>query len=189
MCLPIEKANDGIIDCLGAADEPTLCANYLDENDGLPFCCNKDHCTFCIEARNICNNLTICRNNEDEQACRNGELTGISREDGICTRNYESDGSDVIKVLCRYFTQSNQRWRIYFTLDQSQSLKQKYQKQEITLAYSTIQQSVQWYQPRCHRGFDLQVWLDKEKKITRNVCLCPSSYYGDTCVFKISCFI
>jgi len=29
MCLPIEKVNDAIIDCLSAADKPTLCRNYL----------------------------------------------------------------------------------------------------------------------------------------------------------------
>ena len=48
----------------------------------------------------------------------------------------------------------------------------------------SIQTNIQSYQQRCHRGLDLQVWLDKEKNLTKNVCLCPPSYYGDICQYQ-----
>ncbi len=30
----------------------------------------------------------------------------------------------------------------------------------------------------------MQVWLNKEKNLTKNVCLCPPSFYGDTCQYQ-----
>ena len=41
-----------------------------------------------------------------------------------------------------------------------------------------------FYQQRCHRGLDLQICLDKQKNLTKNVCLCPPSYYGDICQYQ-----
>ncbi|CAF5099482.1 unnamed protein product, partial [Rotaria sp. Silwood1] len=32
---------------------------------------------------------------------------------------------------------------------------------------------------RCHRGFDLRVWLNNEKNLTTNTCLCPPSFYDN----------
>ena len=47
-----------------------------------------------------------------------------------------------------------------------------------------INQTIEYYQPRCHRGLDLQVWLDKQKNLTTNVCLCPPSSYGSQCQYQ-----
>ncbi|CAF2821896.1 unnamed protein product [Rotaria sp. Silwood2] len=37
---------------------------------------------------------------------------------------------------------------------------------------------------RCHRGFDLRIWLNNEKNLTINTCLCPPSFYGDMCQYQ-----
>ncbi|CAF2964940.1 unnamed protein product [Rotaria sp. Silwood2] len=37
---------------------------------------------------------------------------------------------------------------------------------------------------RCHRGFDLRIWLNNEKNLTTNTCLCPPSFYGDMCQYQ-----
>ncbi|CAF3689724.1 unnamed protein product [Rotaria sp. Silwood1] len=42
----------------------------------------------------------------------------------------------------------------------------------------------QKYQHRCHRGFDLRVWLNNEKNLTTNTCLCPPSSYDDQCQYQ-----
>jgi hypothetical protein len=49
MCLPVEKANDGIVDCLGGADEPVLCRHYLYYLGKSLF-----HCNFTIPAFHNC---------------------------------------------------------------------------------------------------------------------------------------
>ena len=45
ICLPIEKANDGNVDCLGATDEPTLCGtkiqSYIRESSDDFYCMNQ----------------------------------------------------------------------------------------------------------------------------------------------------
>jgi hypothetical protein len=185
ICLPIEKANDGIIDCLGAADEPTLCRDYSSLTYyPETFYCYDKYFILCMLAQYICDKQNECAQSEDEQACKSNDLSGVSVYKGICTGDYESDGSDVAKILCRRFSQSFPKERVHFTLDQWQNLIKRHQKQENTLPYQSVKQNVKSYQPRCHRGLDLQVWLDKQKKIKTNVCLCPPSYYGDICQYQ-----
>jgi hypothetical protein len=43
MCLPLEKAYDGVIDCLGGIDEPNLCSltSHYDKKD-------KFYCQVCL---------------------------------------------------------------------------------------------------------------------------------------------
>ncbi|CAF4660179.1 unnamed protein product [Rotaria sp. Silwood1] len=40
------------------------------------------------------------------------------------------------------------------------------------------------YELRCHRGFDLRVWLNNEKNLTTNTCFCPPSFYGNMCQYQ-----
>ena len=89
-----------------------------------------------------------------------------------------------LKVLCRRFYRTPFRERVYFTLDQRQDLIQRKSKQENSLPDSSLERTIQYYQQRCHRGLDLQVWLDKSKNYTTNTCLCPPSYYGDICQYQ-----
>ncbi|CAF5151673.1 unnamed protein product, partial [Rotaria sp. Silwood1] len=37
---------------------------------------------------------------------------------------------------------------------------------------------------RCHRGFVLRVWLNNEKNLTTNTCLCPPSFYDNMCQYQ-----
>ncbi|CAF4145088.1 unnamed protein product, partial [Rotaria sordida] len=82
MCLPIEKANGGVVDCLGATDEPHICRNSVST-------------------------------------------------------------------------------RILPPPNQNKNLQQ-----------------------RCNRGMDMRVWLGDKDNSTTTTCLCPPSYYGDTCQYQ-----
>ena len=57
-------------------------------------------------------------------------------------------------------------------------------KLHLIIHRSNNQKTIEMYQQRCHRGLDLQVWLDKENNVTTNVCLCPPSYYGSQCQYQ-----
>jgi hypothetical protein len=184
MCLPIEKVNDGIIDCLGAADEPIICRKYSYKEYPSTFYCRRNGCSLCENARSICDTYENCDNGDDEQVCKSLDFSEDFPYRSICARNYESDGSNVTKVLCKHFRKTGLRLRIYFTFDQKQDSIKRSLKQESTLPSQPIKENIQFYQPRCHRGLDLQVWLDKEKNRTTNICLCPPSYYGDICQYQ-----
>jgi hypothetical protein len=62
ICLPIEKANDGIIDCLGAVDEPTVCQNELNGVIHRLFYCKQTNNSPCLEASRICDRRKSCNN-------------------------------------------------------------------------------------------------------------------------------
>ena len=183
-CLPLIKANDGKIDCLGAADEPTLCQDLLTWIYPMTFYCHREDSTFCSAAIELCDKYAICQNNDDEQACTSQDLAGVSLNAGVCTGNYEFDGSDVAKILCRRFSYIYPKYRVYFTLDSWQDLIKRHRKEKRTSTNLLPERNIQSYQPRCHRGLDLQVWLNKAKNRTSHVCLCPPSYYGDTCQYQ-----
>jgi hypothetical protein len=182
MCLPIEKANDGIIDCIGAADEPTLCQTHINYYDPKTFHCKNHSVRTCINAIHICNGYTYCTLKEDQRVCKSGDIIPSVTSDGICTKDYESNGSDVAKVLCRHFLNIGHRWKAYFTLDQSQNLIK--QTSSPIFSHQSNNRTIEYFHQRCHRGIELQVWLDKEKNLTTNTCLCPPSYYGDTCQYQ-----
>ena len=180
ICLPIEKANNGVIDCLGAADEPTLCQNNLYENEPKTFYCYENEDSSCIDAQHICDTFGSCQYQEDERACKTPDLSSVFSFRGICTKDYESIGSDIAKILCRRFHHNFMKLRVYFTLDQNLKLIE----QKTSSKHLYVKETIQSYQQRCHRGLDLQMWLDKEKNISTNVCLCPPSYYGDICQYQ-----
>lgn len=37
---------------------------------------------------------------------------------------------------------------------------------------------------RCHRGLPLRIWLTHTVNTSREACLCPPSFYGDTCQYQ-----
>ncbi|UJR07074.1 hypothetical protein I4U23_011362 [Adineta vaga] len=39
-------------------------------------------------------------------------------------------------------------------------------------------------QQRCHQGLESIVWLNKENNLTKLVCFCPPSFYGNLCQYQ-----
>ena len=184
MCLSMNKSNNGIVDCVGGADEPNICQDHLYWPYPLTFYCDQGNSIPCIAFREICDNEQYCPNNEDEEFCQLHDLTEASLYKGMCTRNYESDGSDVAKVICRRFSFVQKSRGVHFTLDRWPNLIKRHSKQDNTPTRQSLRQRIEKYQPRCHRGLNLQIWIDKEKNQSENVCFCPPSYYGDQCQYQ-----
>ncbi|CAF4370898.1 unnamed protein product, partial [Rotaria sp. Silwood2] len=185
ICLPVNQGNDGKIDCLGATDEPKLCQrkNQISFYDN--FYCINSSSVSCIDSSRLCNQGASCEHEDDEKFCIKNR-TDISIHGSICLSSYSSIRSDVEQFLCHETKLKIKQHVKYFSLkgmsksvqDQTQnSIKSKF------LSSSHIEKSHQ-HELRCHRGFDLQIWLNNEKNLTTNACLCPSSFYGDMCQYQ-----
>ncbi|UJR18456.1 hypothetical protein I4U23_005361 [Adineta vaga] len=183
MCLPMEKVNDGIIDCIGAGDEPTLCPSIENVDDEKRFYCKTDSRQSCIAGRSLCDKYPDCTNKEDERACKSVDLARSRRFYGICESSYHFFGSDIAKVLCPRFRRSliTKKFKLSEIQDSSVTLESTRIVPRRFMTKRPLE-----YQPRCHRGINLQVWSDKEKNLTTSTCLCPPSYYELPLIIIIS---
>jgi hypothetical protein len=186
MCLPIEKAYDGIADCLGGIDEPQLC--LMKASGG--FSDDSFHCMTrfrgnCASLMFLCNGQPHCLDGKDEQFCqKNRSLTDFTF---LCSNGKESIRTNIENYFCHSLFYNKPKV-IYFALDQVN----KPVKYPSTLSadnssiFSNITDLsiVQQQQRRCHRGLVMQVRLNNEKNLTKDVCLCPPTYYGDTCQYQ-----
>jgi hypothetical protein len=100
MCLPIEKVNDGQIDCLGAFDEPQICRmkslNYIAMNH---FYCRNQTNSSCFNFQQLCNNYNNCQYGDDEQFCTTNR-TSLLDYKSICPLQNTRNKSHVEKFLC-----------------------------------------------------------------------------------------
>jgi hypothetical protein len=187
MCLPIEKVNDGNVDCLGATDEPSRCGTNVQTLYPTPsdhFYCMNQSSRACIKFSYLCDGKKLCEHGDDEQFCTTNRTSSI--DDSICSSYYNHDRSNVEKFLCDYRVPTRSWKIIYFTLDRRTDLvelKTNNIDNTVMSSSSLIQMSGQ-YQPRCHRGLDLRIWLNNKNGSTTNTCLCPPSYYGDICQYQ-----
>ena len=188
ICLSIEKINDGNVDCIGGTDEPTLCGKKIQRKPRQPVNLAAFHCTnhsskLCISWYSLCDGKNDCEHGDDEQFCTKNETSLIS--DGICSLNNHPMISDAEKFLCDHRA-STRYWAVIpYKLDTTTNLVEnqvKNMKNAVFPSLPIIQRSNQ-YQSRCHRGLDLHVWLNNKNNST-NICLCPSSFYGDICQYQ-----
>jgi hypothetical protein len=157
MCLPIERANDGSIDCLGGTDEPSLCPVINDHyNKEKKFYCDRDGDPSCIQPWLLCDGTVDCKNGDDEQFCGNN-----------------STNTDAQNFFNRYFNPSQK-------LKSAHSPLNKPKPTAMTSRSLMKKQSEQ----HCQRGVPLRVWLDIANNLSTTTCLCPPSYYGDQCQYQ-----
>ncbi len=126
--LPIKKANDGIIDCLGATDEPRLCRSQNEEQKLENFYCIINNRSSCISHQNLCDNYQNCDYNDDEQACdidRNLTIYG-----GICFDKHRTIRSDIEQFLCQRLNENNKQRLVDFSLDIKRNLISQTTEQE-----------------------------------------------------------
>ncbi|CAF1216868.1 unnamed protein product [Rotaria sordida] len=182
MCLPIEKANDGVVDCLGATDEPHICRAYrLLDKPAAFYCENRGHLN-CINHLFLCNNQSECNNDEDERFCSKYS-NYINSQQGVCGQPL-SIRSEIEEFLCWKFSSDAFKQNVvYFKLGQNEpSIVST--KNSVSRRILPSPNQNENLQRRCNRGMDMRVWLGDKDNSTTTTCLCPPSYYGDTCQYQ-----
>jgi hypothetical protein len=181
MCLPIEKANDGNIDCAGATDEPKLCRSKSHTTSNMNFHCKNQTIQPCISSRNLCYGAGQCMDRDDEQLCYH--TRNNSRLSGVCRMGQESIRTDIHKFLCERPDDTRKAQIVYFSIDKTTQLVKNLTIQNRNMPASIIPVTRQ-YQQHCHRGLPLRVWLNSDQNLTNETCLCPPSFYGDKCQYQ-----
>ncbi|UJR19288.1 hypothetical protein I4U23_022417 [Adineta vaga] len=192
-CLPVEKAGDGIIDCLGASDE----RHVYCKSGSKHYKCLSD--TQCIAITYLCDGKQDCPMNDDEElcpwlanikiannnmfVCQNGmRLDRIGQRcDSIidCPHGEDEWLCDLIRTQTSVPFSFHIRIGNYPPIDISSpssvstSTLSSSTMKSITTSTSIINST--WY---CHRGIAIH-YLDAVVR-----CLCPPAYYGRMCEYQ-----
>ena len=168
ICLPLVKANDRRIDCLGAIDEPIKCKftdKYLHSHN---FYCDAINNARCVYLTAVCH--SNCINESADILCN---LTNNFFYD--CTVADSFNHSYLRQYFCSLPDNSLKVQLGYFALDESLTNQQPNKVPELKPIEQTFS-----YNFDCHRGYPLRFHFDPN----RIICLCPLSYYGDYCQYQ-----
>ncbi|UJR12561.1 hypothetical protein I4U23_016737 [Adineta vaga] len=183
ICLPLEQAGDGRIDCVGATDEPKLCRSTQLLSTGNFYCINNMNHT-CIDSSRLCSENNRCMNEEDEQLC--SSFRNLTKSNDICSYEYSLNRTEAHTFFCDRFWNEFTNTMAYFKLNHMEFPKKKSIKQ-IEVTKSKERFPLCWSyskeEQRCYRGLPIHVWLDSEKNRSSKACLCPPSYYGEACQY------
>ncbi|CAF4318425.1 unnamed protein product, partial [Rotaria sp. Silwood2] len=184
ICLPIEKAGDGNVDCLGASDERQLCRRQHPHLNAIRFWCSKS--TSCKMPIDLCSGRKECLYGDDEQFC----TSGCPR----CSNLYRNQ-TEVENFLCTLTDVGKKKFvplslsdsRIYPVELKSANVKQDFVpvdgslvvEKKIELVQRNINLTSIW---RCNRGLNIRVWLGGNNM--KEKCLCPPTYYEDLCQYQ-----
>ncbi|CAF4368716.1 unnamed protein product, partial [Rotaria sordida] len=116
MCLPLGKAHDGSIDCIGGTDEPKLCRSNDYRSSYKNFQCINDTGKLCIKPEDLCYQ-SHCQDGSDIQFCDN--TRDIPIHSTICDEQYESVRSEVENFFCARQFDTNKLTVIHFSLGKS----------------------------------------------------------------------
>ncbi|CAF1657122.1 unnamed protein product, partial [Adineta ricciae] len=190
ICLPLIRANNGVIDCVGSIDEQEFCRlKYPGKSMRLFRCQNSD---ICIRRHQICDCHQDCPNNDDETMaciwlnngqepscdsdrfrCRNGQYIGHS----ACMAKYECPNFEN-SLFCeldydgRVPEFKTDRFPRYPPTEIRHVIKQR-DVQEL----STLTNIILW---QCNAGLYVRSTINPSSYF----CLCPNYYYGDHCQFQ-----
>ena len=175
MCLPLTKANDGQIDCLGAIDEPKQCRSKYFEQTNAFFYCDSSQNTRCTSIRNLC--IFPCINTNESLFCN---LSNQLPYENYCSN---TSNSSLVKYFCSHNRDTNKQRMIHFSLERITTTNEEVEEEKITQPQSIRAKSSN-YNFECHRGYPLRRWLDSNQTLNDLVCFCPSSYYGRYCQYQ-----
>ncbi|UJR12233.1 hypothetical protein I4U23_016410 [Adineta vaga] len=158
-CLSAHRVNDGIIDCLGSADERHYCRNLVRNSLGYyGFRCWNE--SECIAPGDLCDKSQKCLFNDDEMFCDDYQ------ED--CTECDHTECTDVIEALCR----ASYLYIFKFSLETS-PVYPPISEQRTNEYISQQPQNL----PRIDK-------LITTEPYDQYRCFCPSPYYGDHCQYQ-----
>ncbi|CAF1145123.1 unnamed protein product [Adineta steineri] len=182
-CLPINRTGDGVIDCLGASDERQYCRMISSKNKNQRFFCWND--TRCISSDDLCDGYNDCKFDDDEQFCMNKILL-------FGTKFCNEPSTDVGNVLCHLSDSLDKK--VYLTLLNMESyplsltINNNIEGFSLDIPNPSIKNMLdtdiedEWTS-RCNRGLNIRVRMNDNENVLQQ-CLCPPSYYGDTCQYQ-----
>ncbi|CAF0831673.1 unnamed protein product [Adineta ricciae] len=180
-CLPLNKINDGQVDCFGGTDERRICRRkiFIYGYDG--FYCTNSKPPVCLISYNFCNNVTECPNGEDEQFCSQNQ--SISVVDDTFQSNSVLLRPDVQNFFRLFFTIGHYDVGAqYFRIPGFVRPELIIEGNAFTASYTARASLLD--ERRCHRGLDLRVWLNESLYGYTSTCLCLPGYYGNQCQYQ-----
>jgi hypothetical protein len=177
-CLPINRAGDGIIDCLGATDERIHCRYRVPGIGEEYFQCWND--TKCFHPMtNLCNSYEDCPFGDDEIFCSRSRFF-------FCSVFDQAPRTEVEQFICDFGNTSTRP--IVFRLENMPTYPTQLTFNIISRNLSTerkiqlIENTPYVQNRRCNRGIPVQI--RRKNNTNKNSCLCPPSYYGDECQYQ-----
>jgi hypothetical protein len=181
-CLPVERAGNNIIDCIGSSDERTFCREKYPYDYARRYRCQNSN--ICITPLQVCDCHQDCPENDDETIaciwlnngqdsfcnhhqfrCRNGKyLNGATKR---CDDNYDCD-NDEDELFCDLIDKTD---HTPFTIE---NITEYPAVSRNALTYSDF---IIWH---CNHGIYVRSLIDPPGFY----CLCPNEYYGDRCQFQ-----
>ncbi|CAF1048431.1 unnamed protein product, partial [Didymodactylos carnosus] len=207
-CIPIQKAGDGVIDCLGATDERMghcrsrfpLDSEFNGESGKVRYrCMNSSHC---IRPQDLCDRRQTCSFEDDEAICPWLKETLCQREQTFSCKDSRlcininlmrcngiidclPDGED--EWFCDITEKHVLREFSLVGINQypgtHKSSRDLVKKKDliITPKHRSVQGQ---YNNKdlwlCYRG----IFLESKNLPSRIKCLCPPSYYGERCQYQ-----
>jgi hypothetical protein len=183
-CLPIARAGNGIIDCLGATDERNHCRYEELMYGSMDFRCWND--TKCLFGLSVCDQEKDCPFDDDEIFC-------TKTDDIYCTPYDQSPRTEVEKFICDFMNGVGFGGSKYFRLQNVPTYPKQLTSNIIsrTLPVQTKTQLIESNpvvhsrfikERRCNRG--LPIKIRRSNDTSKLYCLCPPSYYGDKCQYQ-----
>ena len=181
MCLPVTKSNDGIVDCLGATDEPKLCRSNNYKVNADNFYCKENPVRSCMSTASLCDTTGNCAHEDDKILCnKNGNRSSFYR---VCHDQYALGRTTVQTFLCQRRQDLQKSSIVHFSLHTiRESARPSPISQQETFSFESSLPRI--YDYRCHRGIPIRVWLNMSANMSETTCLCPSSFYGDQCQYQ-----
>ena len=127
----------------------------LCRSTGNNFYCIQNNIPSCIQHQQLCDGYNDCDRGDDEQICHQKFLHS--------RLNFEMRKQQII----------------YFSLDTRTSLETP-----ITNSKENLLEEENHSENSCYRGLDIKVWLDNKSNLTKLICLCPPSYFGNQCQYQ-----
>ncbi|CAF0920155.1 unnamed protein product [Adineta ricciae] len=162
VCLPIDKANDGKIDCLGATDERLYCRENAGEYLYLYRCWNE---TICELVSAVCRHDNTCPSKNIAKQCQNRSTSVVS-----VLIDLDYDESLFLHKGPKYFMFNQTSNASIFDRYEEKNLVNQFNTKRSMIRYVSFSDA--WF---CNRGILIPNTLD---------CLCPPSYYGNRCQFQ-----
>ncbi|CAF3762335.1 unnamed protein product [Adineta steineri] len=187
-CLPMSRAGNGIIDCLGASDEREECrSSFLTAVLFFWQCFNT---TACRHPELLCNFDKGCKFGDDELFCDyKSNINYLT-----CTSPNLIFQSDIVRFFCSFlFSGFGRSSIIAFKISNMLTYPLHISTDIVSLSPSTqlktqliqnkqISRSINTNLWRCNRG--LPIYIRTNNDMNKLHCLCPPSYYGDACQYQ-----